>query len=180
MPLAGGQIAGSGRMFPVAPVRLKGFTYAGIHRYFLTFCTAHRRRVFVEPTSVQLVLSQIRQAADLENFALLAYCFMPDHLHLLVEGAHESADLRRFAKSAKQRSGFAYRRATQQQLWQPRYYDHVLRDEESAATVSRYVLENPIRSGLAQNIQDYPYNGSDVFQLGELVTGLYGLSEWLR
>jgi REP element-mobilizing transposase RayT len=46
---------------------------------------------------------------------------MPDHAHLLVEGTTTSADLRRFAKLAKQRSGAAYAMRVDGALWQEGY-----------------------------------------------------------
>jgi putative transposase len=67
------------------------FSYLGRHRYSLTFGTAHRRRVFVEQAPVDVVRAQILRAAEQRLFAILAYCFMPDHLHLLVEGLLEES-----------------------------------------------------------------------------------------
>jgi REP element-mobilizing transposase RayT len=49
---------------------------------------------------------QILRAGDDERFAVIAYCFMPDHLHLLVDARSDSSDCLRFIKRAKQFSGF--------------------------------------------------------------------------
>jgi REP element-mobilizing transposase RayT len=67
------------------PERLRGFDYVGYHRYFLTFCTFNRRPLFVDDDHVDIVLAQILRACGQEQFATLAYCFMPDHRHLLAE-----------------------------------------------------------------------------------------------
>jgi putative transposase len=75
---------------------------------------------------------------------------MPDHVYLLVTAQREEADLGKFVKHAKQVTGFAYRLATDASLWQPGYHERVLRDEEATLTVARYVLENPVRAGLAK------------------------------
>jgi hypothetical protein len=72
------------------PERAKGFGYLGFHRYLLTFCTHQRAPVFTSTASVELVLAQISRAANEERLAVLAYCFMPDHLHLLVKGECEA------------------------------------------------------------------------------------------
>jgi len=53
---------------------------------FLTFCTYQRHRSFIDGDKVEVVSTQIRRAAAQERFALTAYCYMPDHLHLLAEG----------------------------------------------------------------------------------------------
>ena len=75
---------------------------------------------------------------------------MPDHVHSLLEGTAPDSGLRQFAKDAKQYSGFHYKREYGKQLWQPSYYDHVLRDEEDTWSVARYIVENPLIAGLAE------------------------------
>jgi hypothetical protein len=52
------------------PKRLSTFSYTGYHRYFLTICTYHRRRMFVEPSVVRETLSHVRQSARDFRFAL--------------------------------------------------------------------------------------------------------------
>ena len=152
------------------PGRHPAFPYIGIHRYFLTFCTHSRRRVFEDPDAVHLVRAHFVQAAAREQFGILAYCFMPDHVHLLAEGLHDASDLRRYARDAKQRSGFEHSRLSGHRLWQDGYYDHVLRDDESSLAVARYILENPIRAGLVDRIDEYPHSGSEVYSMKELLT----------
>ena len=63
------------------PGHLKSFDYAGLHRYLLTFCTDYRQHFFVDRANVELVLLQISRAAAETQVAVLAYCFMPDHVH---------------------------------------------------------------------------------------------------
>ncbi len=110
----------------------------------------------------------LRTASD-EHFAVITYCFMPDHLHLLVEGLEDDADLRRFAKMLKQWTTVAYRRSRRGRLWQEGYYEHVLRDDESTLDVARYVLANPVRGGLVREPKDYPFSGSGVYSIEEIL-----------
>lgn len=92
---------------------------------------------------------------------MLAYCFMPDHLHLLVRSVEE-ADLVAFVRLFKQLSGYDYRRSTgdQQVLWQTSYYDHVLRRGEDTLAVARYLWANPVRVRLVETAREYAYSGS--------------------
>ena len=139
------------------------FEYRGFYRYFLTFCTAGRCPVFFGHEAVGAILSLIRQCAEREQFALVAHCFMPDHAHLLVRGLSPASDLRRCVHDAKQRSGYYFRRRTGRMLWQAGYYDHVLRDEEESLPVVRYIMENPVRAGLATGMGEYPFCSSDEY-----------------
>ena len=154
------------------PGHLKAFTYLGFYRYSVTLCTDHRRHVFTSNETVNLILEQISRAAGENQFAVIAYCFMPDHLHLLIEGQSESSDCRRFVARAKQYSGFYYSKAFDRRLWQRYGYEHVLRDDEETGAVARYILNNPIRAGLTEKVEDYPYVGSLVYELRDLMEGV--------
>lgn len=151
------------------PPRLRGFSYRGVHRYLLTFCTIERARIFERPEAVDDALQQIRITAGRERFAILAYCFMPDHVHLLVEGLNDHADLRQFAKMAKQRSGASHALSASGRLWQEGYWETVLRIDEDARPTARYIFENPVRAGLAVSPRDYPYLGSDMWTVAEII-----------
>jgi REP element-mobilizing transposase RayT len=148
------------------PRRIPGFDYRGPYRYFLTFCTFQRRPTFRDADAAAGVMAQFRLTARELAFAILAYCLMPDHAHLLVEGTTEAADLRRFVKRAKQRTGQVHWRQAAAPLWQEGYYDRVLRAEEDSLAVARYIIENPVRAGLVPVPSDYPHLGSDTWQLG--------------
>jgi REP element-mobilizing transposase RayT len=99
----------------------------------------------------------------------LVYCFMPDHLHLLIEGKSDSANLKDFAKLAKQRSGWHYAQAHGKRLWQEGYYEHVLRGQEYPPQVICYIVENPVRAGLVTAPGEYPFWGSEKYTREEIL-----------
>ncbi|MBI2189477.1 MAG: transposase [Acidobacteria bacterium] len=110
--------------------------------------------------NVGIAHRQIRRTADEEQFAVLAYCFMPDHVHLVVGGTHETSDLRRFVKVSKQRVAHALNTARRiSPTWQEGFYERVLRSAEATDVVIRYVLDNPVRAGMVAKAEDYPYSG---------------------
>jgi putative transposase len=151
------------------PGHLRAFDYVGLYRYSLTFCCHSKQRLFTDPAAVELALSQIQRAAVEEQIAVLAYCFMPDHLHLLVEGLADSSDALRFIARAKQLSGFHYKQTFGEALWQRYGFEHVLRDDEDTRRVARYLLENPVRGGLVERVQDCPFVGSFVYAIDEIL-----------
>ena len=104
-----------------------------------------------------------------DRFALLAYCFMPDHLHLLVEGTADDCNLPAFVNAAKQRSGRAHANIFGTRLWQDGYYDRVLRPTDDSRAIARYILENPVRAGLVRTPLAYPYLGSAVWSVRDLL-----------
>jgi putative transposase len=138
----------------------------------LTFCTAQRSAVFVNREIVALVWSQIVRAGTANAVAVPAYCFMPDHLHLLAEGGSADSDVERFAKQAKQLSGFYYKQRFGSVLWQPSWHDRVLRRSDDRTAAMRYVLENPLRAGLVTSLGDYPFIGSGVVSREALLASI--------
>jgi putative transposase len=128
--------------------RVEGFNYLGFYRYFVTFCTFDRRHLLSDVVIAHSVLSQFRRISRRNKFTILAYCLMPDHVHLLVEGRSERSDFRGLIKSLKQSSGQRYASA-------------------------RYIVENPVRAGLVRCAADYPLVGSHVWTLEELIDSLW-------
>jgi putative transposase len=154
------------------PNRLPLDTYTGPGAYSITTTVKGRRRLFERSDVVALCLDKLREASDRTGFDVLAYCFMPDHLHLLVQATRD-ADLVAFMRLFKQLSGYAYRRATgdPEVLWQTSYYDHILRREDDAVAVAKYIWANPVRAGLTEDAQDYPFSGSLTLRDKGLVEG---------
>jgi putative transposase len=143
------------------PTRLPGFSYQGFCRYSLRFATFNRRRYFVGTDVVTAAREQLERTSSDCAFAVLAYCFMPGHVHLVLEGTSDRSDLRAFIKMSKQRFEFALRRGFSiYPLWQEGCYERVIRSDEATHVVIRYVLENPVRAGLAEKAEDYPFSGA--------------------
>ena len=138
--------------------RLSTFEYHGAYAYSVTIVTARRLPVFRDGALVGDCLRHLGISAGKYGFTTRAYCFMPDHLHLLLEG-DEWSPLPRFVCHFKQLTGYAYSRATGKKLWQTSYWDHVLRGEEDIEALARYVRGNPVRAGIVADYRSYAGSG---------------------
>ena len=78
-----------------------------------------------------------------------------------------------FRQSLETADGYAHSKTAKLKLWQGGFYEHVLRAEEDRAAVIRYLLENPIRAGLVQELRQYPYWGSGLCSRDELIHNMY-------
>ena len=83
---------------------------------------------------------------------------------------------RPFRRLARQRAAYHARHAVVGPLWQGGYYERVLRREEKTETVVRYILDNPVRAGLVDRAEEYPYSWCrwgrrDVCGVATCVTG---------
>jgi len=70
----------------------------------------------------------------------------------------------------KQLSGYWLARLIPPVRWQKDFFDHVLRDDDELERQLRYVAGNPVRRGLAEGWHEYPFTGSDVYDLGTLLS----------
>ena len=147
----------SKKPFPKRP-RLKDFDYIGTYAYFITILTKDRSTYFKEVKVVDSLIDILVGEARSERFNVLAYCFMPDHLHLLVSGADDNSNLKKFISLFKQKSGYWFKKNYNENLWHISYYDHILRKEESLEDVAFYILENPVRKDLVSDYREYHFS----------------------
>ncbi|MGB2635706.1 MAG: transposase [Candidatus Acidiferrum sp.] len=144
--------------------RLARPAYLGYGTYFLTICVLNRKPLFPQPSLVGVILSSMEKAFRNNNFLIEAYCFMPDHCHILAGALSENCDLARAVRAFKGVSTPCARELGIRNLWQPGYYDHILRADESVNSVAAYIFGNPVRAGLVDDPHDWPFSGSFHFE----------------
>ena len=85
----------------------------------------------------------------------LAYVVMPDHMHWLMRLRQGS--MSHVVANVKAASAYAINRHLGRtgSLWQRGFYDHALRREEDLRAMARYIVANPLRAGLVENIGQY-------------------------
>lgn len=90
---------------------------------------------------------------------------MPDHLHAFVALEEETLSLANWMKSLKNLLSKSLRaRNLSSPHWQKTFFDHVLRSSESYGEKWEYVANNPVRAGLVNRFEDWPYQG-EIFAL---------------
>ena len=140
-------------------IRLPSSEYVGTRMYFVTACTASRRRVFQDGNLSSRTIESLRRIAIGMNFMVHAYCLMPDHVHILAEGGARDCNLITFISRWKQMTGFAARDLIGGDLWQKGFYDHVVRNG-GPNNVAWYIWMNPVRAGIVAKPETYTFSGS--------------------
>jgi REP element-mobilizing transposase RayT len=139
------------------PPRLRGFDYSNHRTYFITFSTWDRLRIFSDPLVAAAAASIINVYGAREWYWLLAYCVMPDHIHILLRLRRLGLDLARAIATLKNEISRSAKREGRMVKWQPGFYDRVLREHDDPRFFARYVVENPVRAGLVAKYFEYPY-----------------------
>ncbi|MHB8637857.1 MAG: REP-associated tyrosine transposase [Fimbriimonadaceae bacterium] len=149
--------------------RLPNERYVGELTVSFTLCVAARQRAFEVPDVVEALTPLL--ADSLQRYACVApvYCFMPDHLHVLVRGATAESSCKGAIDNFKGASGRWFAHSGFGARWQKDYHDHVIRSHEDWRAHAFYIFHNPIRAGLVQDPFEYPHTGSVGFELREVI-----------
>ena len=129
--------------------------------HFVTFCTYQR---WILPESVRQIVLECCVHDNGIKFDLKVAVVMPDHVHMtftpLVNlGRAEIYSLGEIMDSVKGASAHRINEALGRKgkVWQSESFDHVLRSSESLDVKIQYVLENPVRCGIVDSWNNYPW-----------------------
>ncbi|HLD64849.1 MAG TPA: transposase [Pseudomonas sp.] len=134
--------------------------------YFFTL-TLKDRRSDLLVRHVSLLREALRRVRRSKAFTLPAAVILPDHLHLLMRlpdgDSNYSARLRDFKAifvKALSAAGEPVKRDARgaANIWQARFWEHVIRDERDLAAHIDYIHFNPVKHGLVERVVDWPYS----------------------
>lgn len=136
----------------------KGRISQPFHYYAITCITNNRECLFTELASAQLVILQLLNLEDEQAIKTICYTLMPDHLHWQFQ-LLEKHSLAEVIKRMKGRSAQAIniQKNKQGKVWQADYYEHHIKSEGDLINQARYIVANPLRAGLVDNISDYAF-----------------------
>jgi putative DNA methylase len=103
---------------------------------------------------------------DGQRYHLLAWCVMPNHVHVLIECMVRwpLGDVLHSWKSftANKANEILCRHG---EFWQREYLDRYIRNAEHYSRAIRYIEDNPVKAGLVRNASDWPFSSAR-FRLG--------------
>lgn len=112
--------------------------------YFVTPVTYRRKPILIE--NINLLYDSIKEAKEKSHFQISAWVVLPQHMHLII--TPKNNDLDNIMRIIKLRFSYKYRlknklyRCT---LWQRRYWDHIIRDQEDLNRHIDYIHYNPVK-----------------------------------
>ena len=138
-----------------------------MRQLFFTLNLADRRRALLTD-HIDVLRAAFRQVRARHPFTIEAAVVFPDHLHTIWTMPDGDADFATRWRLIK--SGFSHglprgerisaSRAAKAErgIWQRRYWEHSLRDDEDFAHHLDYTHFNPVKHGHAVRAQDWPYS----------------------
>jgi putative transposase len=140
--------------------RLPREHYRGVVNVAFTLCIAGKVGLFTDSKVVSAFVALLTASAKKHDCVVAIYCFMPDHVHLLLSGQSETADTWAAIVRFKQQTGFWLGKHHQEILWQKDFFDHIIRRDEDLGAQVRYIAGNPVRKSLVRDWREYPFTGS--------------------
>jgi putative transposase len=144
-----------------------------------------RQAVFFTQADRGVYLDWLRTSARQAHLRILAYCLMPNHVYL-VAVPDEPDSLAMALRRAHRRYAMYLnaRRGRTGHLWQNRFYSCAL-DAAHFPVAIRYVERNPVRAGLAERVDQYPWSsaaahlsGRDPRNILDLSPGPTAIQDW--
>ena len=134
--------------------------------YFITNCAHGRLRRLANDDFREIAIEVWRNCEEHYGWSVGRYVIMPDHIHFIAYDSRVECTLSKFVGKWKEWTAKYCRRRLDlmMPLWQPEFFDHVLRSSESYEEKWDYVRTNPIRAGLAESADEWKYQG-EVTQL---------------
>ncbi len=146
--------------------------YADGQSYFVTNVTFQRMPLLKE--NYDLLWEAIATVRERLPFDLVAHVFLPDHFHAIIDPMRN--DLSDIMHRIKLSFFAQYRKRHYRhsgRLWQSRFWDHVVRNQDDMNKHLDYIHYNPVKHGLVDSPLDYPH--SSLARFGE---GGYYSADW--
>ena len=146
-------------------IRLYGYDYSQPGGYFITICTANRKCILsrvipgnkfvladVQLTELGRIADGIlHEASERTGIRLGDYVIMPNHIHMILQIPPEEAGytIGEYVGMFKSLTLHHWRKVCNREgsvmgeVWQRKYYEHVIRNEVDHLEKLRYILENP-------------------------------------
>ncbi len=123
----------------------------------VTACTHQRRRILARQEIHDLIREAWTQAPE---WTVGRYVVLPDHIHLFAaENEFQGYPLGQWVGKWKAHVSRRWPYREDEPIWQRNFWDHQLRNGDSYDVKWLYVRNNPVRHGLVEKADDWPFQG---------------------
>ena len=142
--------------------------------FFFTLITCNRQKIFTEENEVSVLREAFRYVLKRHPFRIEAFVLLPDHLHTiwtLPDGDSNypmcwSLIKSHFTRNWDRKLGVtnpSRKNKGEQSVWQRRYWEHNIRNEDDFIQHVEYIHYNPVKHGLIDAPIDWKYSSFHTF-----------------
>jgi putative transposase len=137
------------------------------HFHFLTFSCYRRQPLLAARSGYGIFEQELEKVRQRHRFFVAGYVVMPEHVHMLVSEPR-SVLLSVVLQVLKQQVSRKLKRPGDIRFWQRRYYDFNVWNHDKTIEKLKYMHRNPVRRGLAEKPQDWPWSSFRHYLTGDL------------
>lgn len=150
--------------------------------FFMTIVAYDRRPILTTEQGRLFLRNAISSVRERHPFILVATVLLPDHWHLVMQlptgDARYSLRMKQIKSEFSEQwldAGLPEAKVTESQrergergIWQPRFWEHTVRDEDDLERCADYIHWNPRKHGLVERVADWPWSSFHRFvRLGQ-------------
>ena len=133
--------------------------------FFFTVVAFHRKPIFTAPHFRLALRQSIHAIRQQHPFIIDAWVLLPDHLHCIWTLPENDNDFSTRWGKIKANTSKRLKPEVRQQnkrhestIWQRRFWEHQIRDEEDYKRHMDYLIYNPVKHGLVDRVRDWPFS----------------------
>jgi REP element-mobilizing transposase RayT len=120
---------------------------------------ANQTSIFREPTNYLFTIRKIKKYAAENHLAMIAYCLMPTHYHILTrqDGEEPAGNLPQFVFNSYTKA-YNLKYSHSGTLFEERFRAKPIQTKSHLLHLCRYIHGNPVKDGLVANPADWQYS----------------------
>ncbi|HEX5277943.1 MAG TPA: transposase [Fluviicoccus sp.] len=136
--------------------------------FFFTVNLLQRHQNDLLIRHIDLLRQSVKQVRERHPFTIHGWVVLPEHIHCLLELPSQDADYATRWRLIKggfsralpctERRNEARQRRGERGIWQRRYWEHMIRDEDDFRAHMDYIHINPVKHGYVERVRDWPYS----------------------
>lgn len=140
--------------------------------YFFTVVTYHRLPILTTPDARRLLRAAWLAVGAKMPFAIDAVCLLPNHIHCIWTLPENDQDYSMLWQEIKriftqrylcevgagEERNLSRQKRGEAAIWQRRFWEHTLRDEQDLSRHIDYIHYNPVKHGLVDQVRDWPWS----------------------
>jgi REP element-mobilizing transposase RayT len=125
--------------------------------------------VFLKQDGIaQRMIDSLFKGAELGHYQLGPFAIMANHVHVLLLPLIPPSRLLQSLKGFTAREANKLLGRTGESFWRRESYDHWVRDESEWIRIARYIERNPVKAGLVEQMEEYPWSSANPKWRGRL------------
>jgi len=130
--------------------------------FFFTVVTHRRKPIFNNEDNIQLLREAMRKVKLTRPFDIDAIVILPDHLHCIWQLPENDSDYsgrwREIKKSVSKHITHKKNSRNERDVWQRRFWEHVIRDDQDWRNHMDYIHYNPVKHGYVKSPIDWQWS----------------------